>query len=893
MDVKCNSVRSDSVTELSQLYPLDECQLWAKTFEDAESGQLPGISVSDHCLNVGCVAESFLSALPPQLLAIFPRGAATLAASHDIGKITLGFQSKCPSWLAKLDLDDRSMREIALSLSDHAYVSQYFLQEHLRAFNSNAWAIAVGSHHGKPKGRVIKPPIEARAGWAQEQRMLVLQHLVKIFGALPENQPSKVLEQNNTDLWLLAGLITVADWIGSNEAFFSPFKGASPDISRVLASSALNKIGWPGGKLRHRAFNETFGFDPNTVQSALLANIDSPALIIVEAPMGCGKTEAALAVAQKLIAAGHHHGMYFALPTQVTSNRVHRRVIRFLENSLEDPARLRLAHGNSWMENDFDITLRPSFVGDGVDAEEPRAIVTEARSWFSSSKQALLAPYGVGTIDQALQGMVAVKHFFVRRFALAGKVVILDEIHSYDVYTGTLVTALVGELLRLGCTVIVLSATLTGERRREILTAAESHETGEPNAYPLITTARRNTPAKQITPVLSATQKIYLRTEPFTEENIITELISRAEVGQHVLWIRNTVAEAQTAFRLIRGDTPVSGEPEHQVRLGLLHSRFPQRRRQQLENTWLDHLGKNRPAQGAGSILVATQVVEQSVDIDLDFIVSDLAPTDMLFQRMGRLWRHPRDNRSASQPEFWVRLPKLPASPSNKADLKKSLGRSGYVYAPWVLLRTAFVFTGRKSVTLPDAIRPLLEITYSPPNANESEAWHDLHAELLDEKQKLRCNAEAAMLVLGRPTLSVDEGSDQALTRRKGPPTSSVLLLDNIEELPGHIYRLTALDGSVLKIATNDWNIEAARFIHPWIVKVPKWLVPASAPCPRWLSLHVHGQATFATVAEHGRLCWEGESNSTIYHPDFGIYADKIRPSKPSTHPIDDDEFDY
>ncbi|MCX6068206.1 MAG: CRISPR-associated helicase Cas3', partial [Chloroflexi bacterium] len=563
--------------------------------------------------------------------------------------------------------------------------------------------------------------------------------------------------------------------------------------------------------------------------------------------------------------------------------------------SLEDDARVRLAHGSSWMQTDFDLRLRPAYTGNDTEATNSRATAEDARSWFASSKQAMLAPYGVGTIDQALLGMVTVKHFFVRRFALAGKVVILDEIHSYDVYTGTLVTALVRELLNLGCTVIVLSATLTGERRRELLNAAGSHEVGVPSAYPLISCARRDAPAIQINPQAAASKKIQLRAESMDEDIVIAELIARAELGQHVLWIRNTVAEVQHAYRLIRGDTPVGATPNDQIKLGLLHSRFPLHRRGELEDFWLDHLGRDRPVRGSGSILVATQVVEQSVDIDLDFIVSDLAPTDMLLQRMGRLWRHPRTYRAAPHPEFWVRLPILPPTLSpNVAALKKALGRSARVYAPWVLLRTASVITGRVSISLPDDIRPVLEATYAAPLKDEPSAWHALHTNLEEDKRQLTLNAEAAMLVLGRPTQSVDEESDKALTRRKGPPTMTVVLLAAVETLPGCLYRLTALNGSSITVSDYEWSFDGARFLHQWMVRIPRWLVPSNQPFPHWLSLHTHGPCVCAIVGEQHRIYWDGVAVTSHYHPDFGVYTDKSSSTlQVELPPPDNDEFDY
>ncbi|MGI8602085.1 MAG: hypothetical protein ACR2OZ_03700 [Verrucomicrobiales bacterium] len=180
-------------------------------------------------------------------------------------------------------------------------------------------------------------------------------------------------------------------------------------------------------------------------------------------------------------------GIYFALPTQVTSNRIHERVAPFLRAALEDSATLRLAHGASWLEDCQTLRLHPAAPGD-PDASEH---VREGRSWFASAKHALLARFGVGTVDQALQGVVAVKHFFVRRFGLAGKVVILDEVHSYDVYTGTLITRLIRELLALRCSVVVLSATLTRARRAELIAAADADPgSARSEAYPLLTVAR-------------------------------------------------------------------------------------------------------------------------------------------------------------------------------------------------------------------------------------------------------------------------------------------------------------------------------------------------------------------------------------------------------------------
>jgi CRISPR-associated endonuclease/helicase Cas3 len=835
---------------------------------------------------VGCVAAELITLLPRAARALLPPGSATLAALHDIGKITLGFQIKAPAWLLNAKLDAEAQLNAPFSVSDHALVSQVFVQELLKPSGAQLWAAAVGAHHGRPKGRFanLNARPEAMKRWAESHRYSVTRELIEMLGPIPDRGPHAGLGNAHSDLWLLAGLITVADWIGSNEAFFPPQHGQSPDETRQLAAAALYRIGWPGGALRSTRFHSTFGFDPNPIQQATGEAAVAPGLIVVEAPMGCGKTEAALRAAQQLIAAGHHHGFYFALPTQVTSNRIHRRIAAFLNKTLADPAQLRLAHANAWLEDDFDLRLEPAFSGwTHGDGDHPAEMVREARSWFASSKQALLAPYGVGTIDQALQGVVAVKHFFVRRFALAGKVVILDEIHSYDVYTGTLVTALVRELVRLGCSVIILSATLTVARRRELLAAAGCDEPDSLSSYPLISACTPAASVQTFSPGRAQSKRVALRCDFIPEEKTVETLIARAEAGQHVLWIRNTVIEAQQAFRAVR-----SSMREGELPLGLLHSRFPFQHRADLEDEWLDRLGRNRPK--GGSILIATQVVEQSVDIDLDFIVADLAPTDMLLQRMGRLWRHERPVRAAAQPEFWVGLPQINRA-ADARELTRAFGRSARVYAPYVLLRTAEIWQRRSGITLPDDIRPLLEATYADPSSDEMDGWRELREELDAEKGRLNANADAAMRVFGLPML--DPEDDKALTRRKGPPTIPVLLLPSVVSAPGNTWHLTSLDGSSVQVSEHEWRMAAARFLYRWLVRVPRWQVPGDAPRPRWLGLHVHGDATYACVQDDGRLRFGDAVSTSSYHKTLGVFAEHPGTAAPPTSNWnDDDEFD-
>ncbi len=850
---------------------------WAKTIVD----QQPGISVRDHCINVGCVAEALLKCAGKTLRTLLPAGSQTLAALHDVGKISTGFQSKCAAWLEQAKLAEVAARQRWKegSESDHARVSQFYLEQVLEPLGLERWAVAVGVHHGRIQGKDLSPLdiIPEQEPAMNAARDSLLAELASIFGALPTDPPHKKLH----DLWCLAGLISVADWIGSNEDFFPAAHGVSLDRSRELAGEALTNIRWNTGRMHDATFARLFdNYTPKPLQAAMREHATAPGLFIVEGPMGCGKTEAALWAAHRLIVTGANDGLYFALPTQVTSNRIHQRVAPFLMAALDDVANFRLAHSASWLEDKQTWLLHPSDTTDANVAQHVR----EGRSWFASSKHAMLARYGVGTVDQALQGVVAVKHFFVRRFGLAGKVVVLDEVHSYDVYTGTLITQLIAELLVLGCTVIVLSATLTVARRQELVEAAGGDASQAASVdYPLVTVVKAGAAPVEVPFEKTAPRTVKLCNVSMTDDEVLSECIERAESGQHVLYLRNTVVQAQDTCRKACG-----GVRAERTEVGLLHSRFPFFRRQELETYWLRRIGKQRDNDGKGSLLIATQVVEQSVDIDLDFIVSELAPTDMLLQRMGRLWRHERQDRLASEPEFWINAPVVDREAGAKT-LSKAFGKSGLVYAPYVLLRTAEVFAQRESISLPDDIRSVLEQTYAERGAaDEPVAWRELCAEVEAVRESLAGEAAAAMRVLNRQS---EDDNKERLTRRKGAPTRDVVLLKRCELITRDTWQLTMLDTTTVTASAYNWSIEVARAIHRNLARAPLYTVPGQE-MPLWLRLHTHGQSFWALVADDGACEFrDAEGPSPLaYHPTFGLHTLTAQPQPCYTE--DDDEWD-
>ncbi len=633
-------VKGDAMTD--RLSPI---HFWAKTTPDG----LPGISVHEHMLNVGCVARC-LAQTTPELLdrfRILDSQVAALAALHDLGKISPGFQRKCTAWLLAnglVEIDRNNCWDTGTepnhSKVTHVAVQRFLSAKGMPGKSAACIAALLGAHHGRIQHAPGSRPSssdrssEDRSGidWEAERD----QAAESILSTLSPDLPGILMADTDPALWWLAGLTTVSDWIGSDERQF-PAEGGMDDVRRISqAQATIKNIGFgtptivPG-----LGFDELFGLgvgsQPNDMQVQARKMIQGPGVYVIEAPMGMGKTEAALWAAYELLAAGKARGIYFALPTQATSNRIHLRMNEFVNRIAPETGVSRLIHGNSWL-----MQKTPSLApGKSEESHDCDARVGE--DWFASAKRSLLAPFGVGTVDQALLGVVAAKHFFVRRFALAGKVVILDEIHSYDLYTGTLVDQLVGVLKGLGCTVIVLSATLTAKRRQQLV-PLDSSAAMDPvvKGRPLIAGDPEGSPpvmASALPPTAKAIKTTFL-----APESAIGRAMDLASRGGVVLWICNTVGSAQSQFEL------VTREGNSRFKVGLLHSRFPFWRREELETEWMNRLGKSGQAR-CGCILVSTQVVEQSVDLDADLLVTELAPTDMLLQRIGRLWRHERPGR--------------------------------------------------------------------------------------------------------------------------------------------------------------------------------------------------------------------------------------------------------
>ncbi len=718
--------------------------------------------------------------------------------------------------------------------------------------------LAVGGHHGRyPTTRVRNllgksdDLYEGGLLWPNELRRALLQEIIDLAGPLPTED----LEKGPRLHWL-TGLVIFCDWIASNTDWFPLGEAGGKeclwtfDEAKTRASHAINTIGWHRKEvIDGLSFSECFGLDSfrlNPLQSLVVDVADQPGLYIIEAPMGSGKTEAALAAAYKRWTSGNERGLYFALPTQLTSNRIHDRIKVFLLNTVRDKRAVQtLVHGNAWLSEERARSFVPSSTpGELCDA-------SEACRWFSSSRKGLLAPFGTGTVDQSLMAVLSSKHSALRLFALSGKVVVIDEVHSYDPYTSALVDLLITWLIEVGCTVIVLSATLTAERRSSLVKAGGAVEPALPPSvpYPLVTkvaAGRASHHSLLCTQAEDSRVGIEVAAAE-TEADILARAAEAAERGACVLIIRNTVALAQETYR--RAKEALRGD---HVPVGLIHSRFPHHRRMENEGRWTQMLGKPpSPSRPPGCILVATQVVEQSVDIDADLLITDLAPTELVLQRIGRLHRHSRPRPPGfEQPLTVLMIPSVDWDGTPEM-AKSALGPSAWVYPPVALYHAEMVWKHRREVTLPLEIRDLLETPIPEPLPHAAQVFKE---QLERETANMLCKA-SFQDPFRAPAEDDREG---AVTRYNMRPESLLVILDTLPSVMPPVF-----------------NYDLAKHLHEHAARVPQYrLKGALGSQPSWFTAQIENAVLAIRHPDTSRLeVYRQEllSDYIHFHDDLGI----------------------
>jgi CRISPR-associated endonuclease/helicase Cas3 len=697
------------------------------------------------------------------------------AGSHDLGKVSPAFQFQVDpvgQALAGGGLYDlwHNINPVTRSgKAPHGLVTaktlpKFLIERNLDKALAKRLAAIVGGHHGFfPSAAEIKALNEVLAGanegnaWRSFSRE-IFEQLEAFVELEAQDLPTKC---DNAAAMILAGLTTVSDWIASNPDEKTGFPYANDDpfeaYGRELpnkAKRALEAIGWtklPTGQ--PLKFTELFRdiTEPRELQKTAIASTETltaPCLVLVEASMGEGKTEAALYLADHLQHQAATGGFYVGLPTQATSNAMWNRVRKFLgQRYPEETVNLTLSHSAAALQDDYQSSICRL---DQVYDEDGKVVAGE---WHTARKRTLLSPYGVGTIDQALMGAVRSKHQFVRLFGLAGRVVILDEIHAYDLYTSTLLERFLEWLALLGSPVIALSATLPTETRCRLVNAyAKGCGCEEPEMpvaeYPRLTVfspqGLRVMPFKASPHVTRSLNLKWMRDKEWAEA-----LREKLSDGGCATVICSTVGRAQEVFQRLQ-------KHFDKDELGLFHGRFLFVDRDRIEKDCITKFGKpndSKTKRPERYVLVATQVIEQSLDLDFDLMISDIAPVDLLLQRSGRLHRHEeRKNRpeKLKDPTMWLISPEL--SESGKTDF----GDSGVIYDPHVLLRSWLTLRHQTHVQLPEMMDSLIESVYDKNKTSDEtlepiyqEDWLASLADYLKDESQDQSKADAVKLPPG------------------------------------------------------------------------------------------------------------------------------------------------
>lgn len=767
---------------------------WAKTGDGARAW----LSVVQHLMDAADVAgylfDEYLSEHHRRLMASVWDGDQAkaraafvfLAGAHDVGKVDCRFACQHQD-LAELIRHQglvvmRKKDYAERAFLPHGLVSQFALQDAVAAGGGDArrahqWAILVGIHHGRyPDSEAVRVAhlqykyqegsVADDPRWGQA-RSEILEWMARRSG-FPLIAPGTALPELPIAVAsAYASALVIADWLASNEDYFPlrprPDKAdgkrtirgypeLSADQQRERAERGWKRAAFPSPlrppssladattDLYRRRFGWPALYQPTCAQREAvdIASTEDPDLMIVEAPPGSGKTELAFAVAEVLMRARGLQGMFVALPTQATTNAMFERVTSWLTSILGDePQKLgiQLAHGKNNLNESFVKLLdRGKSPLEVHDDEEDMGL--HASRWMGQRWRSTLSPVVVGTIDQVLLAALKSRHVLVRHLGLMGKVVIIDEVHAADEYMETYLEAALTWLGMYGIPVVLLSATLPPARRRALLDAyrrgrGSSGEDADSVegviGYPVISTvSATGVHVHEIDGEGEVAKRIIPTSVGSPQE--IAELLDRelADGGCAVV-IRNTVREAQETYDAVKA---VFGREQ----TTLLHSRFLAAERAARDRRMLELFGKGATQRPQRHVVVATQVIEQSLDVDFDLMLTDPAPMDLILQRIGRLHRHERADRPVGLREArcLVLVEDLFAVP-----WAYSTG-TDHVYPRHAVLRTLGILSDRGEITVREPVdyAQLTALAYSDVEAVGPAQWADAFDTALDERER-------------------------------------------------------------------------------------------------------------------------------------------------------------
>ena len=706
---------------------------------------------------------------------LFQKVCVFLGMAHDIGKATAVFQARI---LEMLPEARERLAEEGLEIPSDAESKRIFNVPHALAGQvilrdlhvEEGICEIVGAHHGRPaECSELKIKSEDKLCWDSFEYWVTiwsefLSYAVRMSGL---NCVEELPELSITQRALLAGLIIMADWIASNQIYFptiSVDELGSVKLYPKRVQAAWKKLElpeyWTAGAvgMGEETFQERFGFSPNKLQAAVMEiaeNVGEPGLLIIEAQMGVGKTEAALAASEIFAGICGSGGLFFGLPTQATANGLFPRILDWAKKQLEQGQKfsLILKHSKADLNPDYAELLeemKTQFEGEArIDREDDPQLVVH--SFFRGRKQALLSDFVVATVDQILMAALKQKHLMLRHLGMAGKIVIIDEVHAYDAYMAVYLERALCWLGAYHVPVILLSATLPAEQRVNFVNAYLSNRDGssqeevkgwkEARGYPLLTWTDENKICQRELQLQGNTRNVLIKR--VKESSRIDILREKMMDGGSAIVILSTIRRAQEFAKEVRAQMP-------EAQIILLHSAFLMPDRTAREQELLQKLGKHSTkTERDHLIVIGTSVLEQSLDIDGDVMLTDLCPMDLLLQRLGRLHRHPVHD--VMRPE------QLKVAQCYVIEPDEDMFESGTraIYGNYLLMRTKKRLPDK--ITLPTDIPNLVQDcygTWKPDFAGEELERYQI-AEEQNEENRKRKKGGAQGYVLGSPYKSL------------------------------------------------------------------------------------------------------------------------------------------
>lgn len=798
-----------------------------------------------------------------------------LAGAHDVGKVSPAFAVKAAAVGMEHLLDEMRRAGLTtptvLATSDnlhHTVVGHLAVTSWLvdtwgwsrRAADSVA--VVVGAHHGVPPERTTLHEARSRAralggpSWSQV-RLEILDQMSQACGLEPllramADEPLPLTTQVD-----LSAVVILADWIASDSQSFPYEHCADPE----RLDNALRHLDLPPpwraertsldiDSLLSKRFPRLAAPTAHPVQRAAIEAAGSATrapLLVIESPMGSGKTEAALLAAEVLAARFGCGGVYVGLPTMATTDPMFTRLLGWLEGLPgRGAASVYLAHSKAGLNDEFRDLLRagrPRGVFDDDDPARNGASV-HVSSWLAGRKKGMLANFVAGTVDQALYAGLKAKHLALRHLALSGKVVVIDEVHAADDYMRAYLRSVLTWLAAYGTPVILMSATLPAAQRQELVEAyaAGRRVSVDPRAvaaresYPRITMVDDATHDVAVVPP-DASTAAYLERLADPNEVLVRRLHEELVDGGCVGVVRNTVSRAQETYAALR--------EEFGTDVILTHSRFVATHRAVIERGIRERLGPP----GGGTvrprrlIVVGTQTLEQSLDIDFDLLITDLCPVDLLLQRIGRLHRHERSGKAA-RPQRLRRARCLVSGAVDwAADPPEAVSGSRTVYGSAKLLRAAAVLRPHldgAALALPGDIRRLVEEGYDPglaPPAGWEDVWSaavqrddEKRARQLAESRTFRIDVPDALSLVDWLRNHAGEADSEGSASGRAQVRDSEDSIEVIVVRREPDGRLTTLDaGGGKPVRDLPWRIDAAsaalaRELAASTLRLPAWL---------------------------------------------------------------------